>query len=149
MSEHIATIDWKRQSDSFAYADYNRSHTWRVPNGPPIEASAAPKYLGTPGRMDPEEALVAAISSCHMLTFLAICARKRLIVDAYQDEAKGFMEKNDDGALAIIRVELSPRIRFSGPTPDQEQLKDIHHLSHQQCFIANSVRTNIQLTRMC
>jgi organic hydroperoxide reductase OsmC/OhrA len=148
MSEHSATIEWQRRGSDFTYAEYSRDHTWTVADGVPIAASAAPPYLGTPGRIDPEDALVAAISSCHMLTFLAICARKRIIVDSYRDEATGFMERNTDGALAITRVELSPVIVFSDEPPDEKQLNDMHHLSHQECFIANSVRTDIQLTRL-
>jgi len=148
MSEHSATIDWQRRESDFTYTEYSRDHSWTVPDGVPIDASAAPAYLGTLGRIDPEDALVAAISSCHMLTFLAICARKRIIVDSYRDKATGFMERNSDGALAITRVELSPVIVFSGEPPNEKQLNDIHHLSHQECFIANSVRTDIQLTRL-
>ena len=147
MSEHLATIDWQRQTESFAYSDYNRDHVWKVSGGSSIEASAAGEFLGTAGRIDPEEALVAAIASCHMLTFLAICARRRIVVDSYQDEARGFMENNARGALAITRVDLSPVITFAGGAPAQDQLAKIHHLSHEECFIANSVLTEIRLTR--
>ncbi|MEM9617351.1 MAG: OsmC family protein [Pseudomonadota bacterium] len=144
MSEHIAEISWKRETESFAYNDYNRTHRWRFDNGLAVEAAAAPAFLGDPSCVDPEEAFVASISSCHMLTFLAIAARKRLTVDAYEDKAVGHMTKNKDGRLAITRIELSPNITFAGGvTVDAATLDKLHHLSHQECFIANSVKTEI------
>ena len=149
MSTHSATIKWKKQTESFAYEDYNRDHSWSVPGSDEINASAAPEFKGSPGKINPEEALVAAISSCHMLTFLAICARKRIVVNSYFDEATGFMERNEHGTLALTRVELSPVISFAEEPPDDTRLEDIHHLSHKECFIANSVRTEILLTRHC
>ena len=105
--------------------------------------SASPAYLGSPGLVDPEEAFVAALSSCHMLTFLAIAAKKRLVVDSYDDHAVGVMAKNANGKLAITQVTLHPKITFAGETPDAETLDRIHHLSHEECFIANSVTTEI------
>ena len=99
-----------------------------------------------PGNVDPEEAFVAAISSCHMLTFLAVASRKRLVVDRYEDAAVGIMEKNQEGKLAVTRVELNPRVTFADPAavaPDE--LERLHHLAHENCFIANSVRTEIDV----
>jgi organic hydroperoxide reductase OsmC/OhrA len=148
MSEHAATVRWERTTDSFAYTDYNREHLWQTEGAPDIHASAAPEFLGRPDHIDPEQALVASISSCHMLTFLAICARKRIVVDSYVDRAKGYMERNEQGALAVTRVVLAPQIRFDGEAPDDATLDRIHHQSHQDCFIANSVRTEITMARM-
>lgn len=145
MSEHHATIAWRRQTPGFAYPDYNREHEWRLGNGVVVRASAAPAFLGDGRSADPEEAFVAAVSSCHMLTFLAICARRRITVDAYTDAAVGFLEKNAQGRLAVTRVELRPRIDFAGPPPDAGLLERIHHRSHEECFIANSVRTEIRV----
>jgi organic hydroperoxide reductase OsmC/OhrA len=146
MSEHTANIAWKRTSDDFSYDAYSRDHTWSFPSGDVVRASAAPAYLGAENRVDPEEAFVAALSSCHMLTFLAIAARKRMIVDDYSDHAVGFMEKNDGGKLAVTRVVLHPDVRFSGDRiPTDEQLAKMHHLAHQECFIANSVTTRITI----
>lgn len=144
MSEHRAVIDWRRVTDGFAYDDYNREHTWTFDGGIAVAASAAPKFLGKPENVDPEEAFVAAVSSCHLLTFLAITARKRYTVDSYKDTAVGFMTPNEHGKPWVSRVELRPEITFSGdrqPTP--EIIEKIHDLSHHECFIANSVRTEI------
>lgn len=148
MSEHRATISWQRSSEGFSYAEYNREHEWRFGSGRSIPASAAPKYLGNGENVDPEEAFVAAISSCHMLTFLAICARKRIVVDRYEDQAVGYLSVNAEGRLAVTRVELAPRIVFGGEPPDTASLQALHELSHHECFIANSVRTDISLVRL-
>lgn len=146
MSEYHVTVAWARTSKDFTYESYNCNHVWRVGHGTEIEASAAPEYRGDGERIDPEEALVAALSSCHMLTFLAIAARKRIGVESYEDEAIGYMEKNAGGKLWVARVTLRPRIRFiEGVIVSQEQLEQIHHYSHAECFIANSVRTEIKV----
>lgn len=105
---------------------------------------SGPEFLGSADRVDPEEAFVASIAACHMLTFLAVAAKRRFVVDAYSDHAVGYMEKNEDGRLAITRVELRPDITFSDePRPTLEQIESMHHQSHEECFIANSVRTEI------
>ncbi len=144
MSEHIAEIFWRRETDSFAYDDYNRTHAWRFDNGLEVKAAAAPGYLGDPSCVDPEEAFVASVSSCHMLTFLAIAAKKRLTVDSYEDRAVGHMEKNAEGRIAIVRVDLSPKVVFAdGVEVDAETLEKMHHSAHEHCFIANSVKTDI------
>ena len=145
MSEHHASICWNRQSESFDYSEYNRNHSWIFPNGSEIPASATTQFLGDPGRVDPEEAFVAAISSCHMLTFLAICARKRITVNSYRDDAVGYMKENGHGKLSITRVTLNPHIAFDGDPPDPDQMERLHHLSHEACFIANSVNTEIRV----
>ena len=148
MSEHRATIEWQRGSVDFTYETYSRDHVWRFEGGVEVAASAAPTYAGSSERVDPEEAFVAALSSCHMLTFLAIAARSKLVVDKYSDHAIGIMEKNDDGRLAITRVELRPRIVFGGDTqPSPEQLDKMHHSSHKHCFIANSVKTKVTVEK--
>lgn len=142
MSEHVAEIIWKRETESFAYDHYNRAHEWRVDGGVVVPASAAPAYKGEADRVDPEEAFVAALSSCHLLTFLAIAAKKKLTVDAYEDRAVGHMEKNAQGRLAITSVDLRPQVTFApGVEVDAATLKKMHHDAHEQCFIANSVKT--------
>lgn len=144
MSEYRVTVAWRRESEDFTYASYNRNHVWRVGEHTVIEASAAPEYKGDGERIDPEEALVASLSSCHMLTFLAIAARKRLDVESYDDDATGHMAKNADGKFWISHVTLRPRIVFvDGVSVSREQLDEMHHLSHEDCFIANSVKTEI------
>ncbi len=144
MSEHKVTVAWQRDAEDFKYESYTRNHTWTFAEGSVVEASAAPGYLGDAARVDPEEALVASLSSCHMLTFLAVAAQKRFVVDSYADDAVGLMEKNADGKLAITRVTLRPHIVFGGEKQaTSEQLEQLHHTAHEQCFIANSVKTEV------
>lgn len=145
MSEHHAAIRWRRDSESFAYDDYNRAHEWHFADAVRVPASAAPEFRGDADRVDPEAAFVAALSACHMLTFLAICARRRIVVDAYEDDAVGHLEKNADGRLAVTRVELRPRVTFAGDSPADEELARIHDMSHRECFIANSVLTDVRV----
>ena len=145
MSEHRATIRWQRGGAEFTYDGYSRNHAWELEGAPAIAASAAPEFLGEAGRVDPEAAFVASVSSCHMLTFLAIAARKRLTVDGYEDAAVGHLEKNENGKLAVTRVVLRPRIRWEGAAPTAETVERMHELAHENCFIANSVRTDIRI----
>ena len=144
MSEHRVTLKWERGGAEFSYQKYPRNHTWKFDGGHEMTASAAPAYLGDPKKVDPEEAFVASLSSCHMLTFLAVAAKKKFMLDEYVDEAVGHMEKNTDGKLAITRVTLKQRLKFSGdkqPTP--QEIEEMNHMAHDQCFIANSVKTEI------
>ncbi|MEM7137774.1 MAG: OsmC family protein [Myxococcota bacterium] len=145
MTEHRATIVWDRQQTEFTYKAYTRDHVWRFEGGSEVAASAAPKYLGNDALVDPEQAFVAALSSCHMLTFLALAARDGFTVDRYEDAAVGYLERNDQKKLAITRVVLRPEIRWSGDKPDQAHLDKLHHVAHEQCFIANSVTTRIEV----
>ena len=144
MSEHHATIAWRRHSEDFSYDTYDRTHQWAFPGGQSLNASAAPDYLGDAACVNPEEGLAAAIASCHMLTFLAIAAKKRYTVDSYEDAAVAILDKNADGAMAVTRVELHPKIAFSGERqPAAEDIAGIHEKAHQHCFIANSVKCEI------
>ena len=145
MSEHVAEIRWVRQSDGFEYKHYNREHSWHFEGGIEVQASAAPAYLGSAECVDPEEAFVASLSSCHMLTFLAIAARKRWVVDAYSDRAVGTLAKDDGGKLAVTQVVLHPKITFGQPQPAPEEVTAAHELSHRECFIARSVRTRVSV----
>ncbi|MEX0980226.1 MAG: OsmC family protein [Gemmatimonadota bacterium] len=142
MSEHRATINWELKGSDFSYEAYNREHEWRFEDVR-VPASAAPAFGGLPGHVDPEAALVAALSSCHMLTFLALCAREGHVVARYSDAAVGTLEKNAAGRLAVTRVELRPRIEFRGEPPDADALARLHDRAHRGCFIANSVTTDI------
>ena len=108
MSEHKVTLKWERGGAEFSYQKYPRDHTWSFDGGHTMTATAAPAYLGNPAHVDPEEAFVASLSSCHMLTFLAIACKQRFVINSYEDEAVGHLEKNADGKLAITRVELGP-----------------------------------------
>jgi organic hydroperoxide reductase OsmC/OhrA len=143
VSEHVVDVSWSRGEHEFTYQTYSRDHEWRFDGGVTVPGSANPAYLGSPGPVDPEEAFVAALSSCHMLTFLSIAAKKRLVVDSYDDHAVGLMAKNERGKLAITQVTLHPKIVFAGEQPDAATLERIHHLAHEECFIANSVTTQI------
>jgi organic hydroperoxide reductase OsmC/OhrA len=145
MSEHRAQIRWQRKSTDFTYESYNRAHEILFKDGKiALPASAAPAFRGDGDRVDPEEGYVASLSSCHMLTFLAICARKRLTVDFYEDDASGVLEKAPSGKLWIGHVTLRPFVRFAADTAvDAAALDAIHHKAHEDCFIANSVKTEI------
>jgi organic hydroperoxide reductase OsmC/OhrA len=143
-SEYRVSTRWKRATAGFTYEEYNREHTWSFDGGIQVRASAAPAFRGRPDAVDPEEAFVAALSSCHLLTFLALAAKKRLVVDAYDDDAVGFMEKNGNGKLAMTRVILRPRVRFGGSgAPSTNELMTLHEHAHRECFIANSVLTAV------
>jgi len=145
MSTHRAGVRWKRQSTDFTYDSYNRAHEMTFKDGAIVlPSSAAPAFKGDADRVDPEEAFVASLASCHMLTFLAICARKRFAVDAYEDDADGALEKGANGKLWMAHVTLRPRVRFAaGINLDAATLTELHHLAHADCFIANSVNTEI------
>jgi organic hydroperoxide reductase OsmC/OhrA len=145
MSEHRVHVAWERGGVDFGYESYPRDHRWRFEGGVEVPGTAAPAFRGNPKHVDPEAAFVAALSSCHMLTFLAIASRKRLVVDAYEDDATGFLEKNDAGKLAMTRVVLRPRVAFAGEAPSAEALADLHSRAHHECFIANSVRTEVSV----
>ena len=145
MSEHRVHVSWERKGIDFTYEAYPRDHEWRFEGGVRVPASSAPAFRGNPERVDPEAAFVAALSSCHMLTFLALASRKRLVVDAYEDEAIGSLAKNEAGKLAMTRVVLRPRVVFAGPPPAPEAIADLHERAHRECFLANSVRTHVEV----
>jgi len=143
MSEHHAGVRWQRTSETFTYDSYNRGHEVLFKHGVVrLDGSAAPEFKGDAERVDPEEAFVASLSACHMLSFLAIAARKRLTVDSYSDDAVGHLEKGANGKLQMTRVILRPRVGFS-QDPGRTVLEEIHHLAHDTCFIANSVTTSV------
>jgi len=143
MSHHVADLRWTRGAEPFTYDTYSRDHVWSFDSGISMTASASPVYLGSPSAVDPEEAFVAAVSSCHLLTFLAIAARKRLVVDAYADHAVGELAENSAGRLAVTRIVLTPRITWAEGSPPDDIVARMHHLAHEECFIANSVTTEI------
>lgn len=145
MSEHHATITWQRTSQDFTYQTYNRAHDWQF-KAVTVPGSAAKEYRGDENRVNPEEALVAALSSCHMLVFLAVAAKRKASLDAYHDDAIGVLEKNADGKLAITRVTLRPKIVWSaGVTVSADDLAKMHHDAHEGCFIATSVKTEVSV----
>ena len=144
MSKHLASLRWNRDGKPFTYEGYSRDHEWIFDGGQRLTGSAAQAFLGSTEGVDPEEALVVALSSCHMLTLLAIAAKKGWVVDRYEDDAEGTLGKNADGKLALTHVILRPRIVFAeGTVLDTAALQHLHHQSHEHCFIANSVKTEV------
>ena len=146
MSEHKITLEWKRETESFTYDTYNRDHVVVFEGGSRLAVSATQAYRGNPALANPEEAFIASLSSCHMLTFLAVAAKRKFIVDRYSDQAVGVLEKNAQGKFAVTRVRLHPSVTFSGPTtPTSEQLSMLHEDAHKGCFIASSVTTEVTI----
>lgn len=144
MSEHKVTVKWERSSEDFSVKGYNRHHHWEI-SGQSVPASAAPGYGGDDEHVDPEQAFTAALSSCHMLTFLFLAAKQGLTVDRYTDAAVGEAGKNEDGRYAVTRVTLRPKIEFGGEEPDRDTLEKLHEQAHKGCFIANSVKSKVDV----
>ncbi|HWZ62274.1 MAG TPA: OsmC family protein [Steroidobacteraceae bacterium] len=147
---HQARIHWQRGTAVFTDNRFSRAHRWYFDGGIDVPASSSPYVVRVPlsdeHAVDPEEALVAALSSCHMLFFLLFAAGKGLRVDDYEDRAEGVMGKNAAGRTAMARVTLRPRVSFSGePLPTRADIEALHHRSHEECFIANSVTTEVRV----
>jgi organic hydroperoxide reductase OsmC/OhrA len=146
---YTARVWWNRRpGEAFVDSKYNRSHTWAFDGGTQVPASASPHVVPLPlsnaAAVDPEEAFVASLSSCHMLWFLSLAAEQGFVVESYEDQAEGALGKNAEGRLAMIRVVLQPRIEYGAEaTPSPEQIAELHHLAHERCFIANSVKTEV------
>jgi organic hydroperoxide reductase OsmC/OhrA len=146
-------IFWKKDSgEAFVDNKYSRAHTWIFDGGIELVASSSPHVVPLPmskeSAVDPEEAFVAALSSCHMLWFLSIAAGKKFIVESYEDHAEGILAKNEDGKLAMAEVALKPKVHFSGETiPTRTQIDELHHSAHEKCFIASSVKTKISVVQ--
>jgi organic hydroperoxide reductase OsmC/OhrA len=152
MSEHTATVIWERGEQPFTDNAYSRGHRWQFDGGATVAASASPDVVPLPmsitENVDPEEAFVASLSSCHMLYFLSIAARRGYVVDSYTDAATGYLEKNDAGKTSITRVVLEPKVSFTADkVPTAGELQKLHHRAHELCFIANSVKTEV-ITRV-
>jgi len=148
MSEHRATIRWTHSRGDVLKGTYSREHTWNFDGGVTVPASSSPAAVPKPysneSCVDPEEAFVASISSCHMLTFLFVAYRGRFEVISYEDEAVGTMTKNEHGVPWVSSVVLRPRIVYGGDRrPSRDEEDRLHHAAHEQCFIANSVKTEI------
>ncbi|MEM9304698.1 MAG: OsmC family protein [Pseudomonadota bacterium] len=145
MAGHTATVSWERGSGDFFGSSFTRDHRWTFPGGVEVPASAAPEFQGNGACVDPEEAFVAALSSCHMLAFLTIAARRGLRVESYEDRAVGTLGRNARGRTAVVRVVLRPRIKFNGRKPAGDDLARLHESAHRGCFIANSVSTEVEI----
>ena len=146
--EYTATVKWTREGAQFTDNRYSRVHEWVFDGGVAVRASASPHIVPEPlssaAAVDPEEAFVASLSSCHMLWVLSIAAKKGWVIDSYEDNAVGRMARNASGKLMISDVILRPVIRFAGSSPPSKgELDELHHLAHEECFLAASVRTNV------
>ena len=149
MAEHKAVVEWQRDGAAFLDNRYSRGHRWQFDGGVEVRASSSPHVVPIPmsveAAVDPEEAFVASLASCHMLWFLSIAVERGLVVESYRDEAVGKMGKNELGKLAITRVTLRPDVRFAGDRqPGAEEVVALHHEAHEKCFIASSVRSDVR-----
>ena len=148
MSTYTATVRWRRSGEGdFSKGQYSRAHEWAFDGGVTVPASPSPHVVPQPWSelhaVDPEEAFVASLSSCHMLFFVDFARRAGFVVDSYVDEAEGLLEKRPDGKMWMSRVTLHPRATWGGAPPDQAAIADLHHRAHEACFIANSVTTEV------
>lgn len=148
MSVFGAEITWKRGDEPFTDNRYSRGHIWRFDGGEVVQASSSPHVVPLPysveANVDPEEAFVAALSSCHMLFFLFLAAKKGIVIDSYTDQAAGLMEKVENKTF-IARVDLRPQVTYGGDAPSRAVEEELHHKAHELCFIANSVKTVIEV----
>lgn len=149
MSEHSAQIVWHRGDQPFRDNRYSRLHQWEFDGGTVVKASASPSVVPLPlssaDAVDPEEAFIASIASCHMLWFLSLAAAEGYCVDEYRDRAQGMLGKNEEGRMAMLQLDLHPQTRFSGsPQPSKDQLMALHSQAHERCFLASSVLTRIR-----
>ena len=152
--QHKAIISWKLNGSDFVKGKYSREHTWAFDGGVKVAASPSPTVVPAPwsnaANVDPEEAFVASISSCHMLTFLWFASRGGFTLVSYTDEAVGVMTKNERGALWVSTVTLNPQLAWSGERlPTAEEIAALHHTAHEECFIANSVKTDVRIKAAC
>lgn len=148
MSRYTATVAWQRRSDeAFVDQKYSRGHEWRFDGGAVVAASSSPHIVpkhSVEANVDPEEAFIASLSSCHMLFFLSFAAAQGFVVDDYTDESEGTLTRNADGQMAMTEIVLAPRVTYQGRAPDRATEEALHHKAHEACFLANSVKTRIQ-----
>lgn len=154
MSEYSATIRWQRGDQVFTDDQYSRGHEWKFDGGMTVAASASPDIVALPmsvaENVDPEEAFVASLSSCHMLFFLEIAAKSGFVIDEYTDAASGRMGKDAEGKMCMTEVVLRPQAVYSGDRiPDRAKIEKMHHRAHELCFIANSVKTEVTTEIVC
>lgn len=146
MSEHTIALEWHRDTEDFNYDSYSRNHVITFGDVGKVRASASPDYHGDPHCLDPEQAFVMSLSSCHMLTFLAVASKKGFAVDAYSDKAVGILGKNQAGKWSLLKVTLRPMAVFSGvQIPNEEEFRGLHQRAHSGCIIANSVASCVEL----
>lgn len=146
MSSYTISLIWQRATPDFDVKTFNRNHRWHLSGGQAVEGSAAPEYAGNADMSNPEEALLAALASCHMLTFLSIAALRRLMVDGYADDPVAELGKNDQGKTMVSRLILRPKVTFSGDAAaDVDTILNLHRKAKENCFIGNSLLSEIIL----
>lgn len=147
MTDHYAEVEWSHRAHASQADTYSRDHTVTLENGNVIANSSAPAYLGNSSMSNPETLLLAALASCHMLTFLAVASKRGYQITHYQDRAEGTLGKNPDGRMAITHCLLNPKIVFSGEKiPSPEDLAKLHESAHRNCFIANSLNMPVEIS---
>ena len=147
MAKHSATVTWRRDGGTFSDGRYSRVHAWTFDGGAIVPASAAPAVvpppLSDPAAVDPEEAFVAALASCHMLWLLHLAQKAGFVIDRYEDQAEGVLARNAEGRMALVRVTLRPLAAFSGRSPSRAELDGLHEKAHTECYLANSVKSEV------
>lgn len=144
MSSFRVTTNWKRTAD-FKYDTFNRDHQITFSGNQILNNSAAVDYYGNDNMANPEELIASAVSTCHMLTFLALASKTGFVVESYEDDAVAILDKNAEGRTAVTDIKLHPKITFSGTTPDETKLREMHNKAHRNCFIAQSVRAQVEV----
>ena len=146
MSEHRISLEWSRNGGAFARGNYSPDHLIRYAGGQTLHGSPSSSYMGNDAYADPEQLLLSALSACHMLTFLAVCANRGYVVDSYVDDAVAVLDRNADGKMAVVKATIAPKVTFSGDKqPASDEYAKLHERAHQACFIANSVKTQVEV----
>lgn len=146
MSEHKIGLYWKKGPEDFKYDSYDRTHTIQYEGGQKLFGSSTPETYGKAEHTNPEELLASSVCSCHFLTFLAVAAKSRFVVSDYSDNAIATLEKNAEGKMVVTKIDLHPKVTFEGEKiPDSETLVGLHEKSHKNCFISNSIRSEVTI----
>ncbi|TGK11214.1 OsmC family protein [Leptospira stimsonii] len=146
MSEHTIGLNWKKGPEDFKYDSYDRTHILQYAGGQTLNGSSTTETYGKSEHANPEELLASSVCSCHFLTFLAVAAKSRYIVSAYEDKAIAILEKNSEGKMVVTKIDLYPKVTFEGEKiPDQEVLIELHEKAHRNCFISNSIKSEVKI----
>jgi len=140
---YTISLSWTNQQPSFNYENYDRNHILSFPGGQNLANSSAKEFVGDEKKSNPEELLAGALGSCHMLTFLALCSKKKMHVLSYTDSVTAFLTKNNEGKMSIDKIEINPKVVFDGLKPSEEELFVLHQKAHANCFIANSIKSHV------
>ncbi len=141
--QYKVNVTWTNDKANFDYDTYNRNHLLAFNGGQVVGNSSAKEFVGDETKSNPEELLAGALSTCHMLTFLAVCSKKKMHILSYQDEAIAYLEKNAEGKMSVAKIDLHPKVIFQGAAPSEAELLSLHEKAHANCFIANSIKCHI------